>query len=344
MKNRLSQPRGRISAIFLMVMIGIFAARLSYSAPTEEDISGSNSLRTPKLQSGASDAQKWSEPSSDNPAAQESESDQDQTGDESVQGSGSVSSGGPVSAPRAVFPYIVREGDTPASIAALFGIPVADLIKVNRIHKDNELMIGQTLRVPNPFLERQRELSSAVNRLTAEKQAAEQRAENIRQSIAGLHSQVQDLNASNKQYRHDLHTLPWWRSAALLAAGAAALMLGIMLVAVIQWLLASSRFRAVAEMNESLRRLDYKYRAALAKAELRFQEIYGRRRPGIQEGQERLKTPEESEIEQLNRQLKEVLERHLRRLEPSRLSAGRARWRERLAGVGAQMEARSIRR
>jgi len=246
--------------------------------------------------------------------------------------------------PRAVFPYIVRQGDTPVGIAALFGVPVADLLKVNHLHEDSELMIGQTLRVPNPFLARQRELSSAVDRLTAEKQAAQQRAENIQESISGLRSQVQDLNVSNKQYRHDLRTLPWWRSAALFAASAATLMLGIMLVAVIQWLIARSRFRAVAEMNESLRRLDYKYRAALAKAELRFQELYGRRRRGIQEGQERPKTPEESEIEQLNRQLKEVLERHLQRLEPSSSNAGRARWRERLAGVGAPMEARSIRR
>jgi len=327
-----------------MVMIGMSAARLSYSAPTEEDISGSNSVGTPQLQSGVSSAQRGPEPSSDNPAAQESESDQSPTGGASVQGTSSVSSGGPVLAPRAVFPYIIRPGDTPAGIAALFGVPVADLLRLNHLHQDNELMIGDTLRVPNPFLARQRELSSEVERLTAEKQAAEQRAENIRVSISGLHSQVQDLNALNKQYRHDLYMLPWWRTAALLAASAAALMLGIILVALIQWFLARSRFRAVAEMNESLRRLDYKYRAALAKAELRFQELYGRRRRGIQEGQERSKTPEESEIEQLNRQLKEVLEHHLRRLEPSSSSAGRARWREGLAGVSSPMEARSIRR
>ena len=84
--------------------------------------------------------------------------------------------------------------------------------------------------------------------------------------------------------------------------------------------------------------------ASLAKAELRFQELYGRRRRISKEGQEPAKMPEELEIEQLNRQLKEVLEHHLQRLEPSSSSAGRARWRERLAGVGAPMEARSIRR
>jgi hypothetical protein len=97
-------------------------------------------------------------------------------------------------------------------------------------------------------------------------------------------------------------------------------------------------------MNESLRRLDFKYKAALAKAELRFQELYGRRRRGIHDEQERSKTPEEGEIEQLNRQLKEVLEHHLERLRPSRASVGRSRWRERLASIGAPMEARSMRR
>jgi LysM repeat protein len=274
----------------------------------------------------------------DNPAAQDS--DQAGTSDQSAQISDSTAP----RAPRATFPYIVRSGDTPAAIAELFGVQVDDLLKVNHLHDDSELMIGQTLRVPNPFLARQRELSSEIDHLTAAKQAAEQRAQSIEESVSGLRSQVQDLSVSNKEYQHDLRTLPWWRMAALLAAGAAALMLGIMLAAVIQWLIMRSRFRAVAEMNESLRRLDYRYKAALAKAELRFQELYGRRRRGIQDGQERSKTPEESEIEQLNGQLKEVLEHHLRRLEPSSSSAGRARWRERLAGIGAPMEARSIRR
>jgi LysM repeat protein len=343
MKNRFSGSLARISVILLMVMLAMSAARLSYSAPSEENISGSRSLKTSPLQPSPSDAQgQWSEPSGDNPANQES--DQDRSGDEGAQVPGSVSSEGPVVRPRAVFPYTIRPGDTPAGIAALFGVRLADLMRVNHLRQDSQLMIGDTLRVPNPFLARQRELSAEVDRLTAEKQAAEQRADTIQGGISGLRSHVQDLDASNKQYRHDLHTLPWWRAAAVLATGAAALMLSIMLVAVIQWLIMRSRFRAVAEMNESLRRLDYKYKAAFAKAELRFQELYGRRRRGIQDGEERSKTPEESEIEQLNRQLKDVLERHLQRLEPSSSSAGRARWRERLAGIGAPMEARSIRR
>lgn len=341
MKNGFSQLLGRISAVFLMVMLGISAAKLSYSAPSEEDISGSSSLGTPRSSAGAAHSRS-SERSGDNAAI--GDSDQGGTAEEGAQVPGALSSAASVPSPRAFFPYTVRSGDTPAGIAALFGVPVADLMRVNHLHEDSELMIGDTLRIPNPFLARERELSSELDRLTAEKQAAEERAQKSQGTISGLHAQVQDLTGSNKQFIHDLHVLPWWRAAALLGAVAAVLMLGITAVAVIQWIIARSRFRAVAEMNESLRRLDYKYKAALAKAELRFQELYGRRRRGIQEGPEPSKTPEEIEIEQLNRRLKEVLERHLERLGPASSSSGRARWRERLAGVGAPMEARSIRR
>jgi len=323
----------------VMVMLVISAASLAYSAPSEENI-GSSSLRTTQLR-GSGGLSKSSESSGDNPA--DVESDQGRT-DEGVQVPGDVSSASSVSPPRAVFPYTVRSGDTPIGIASLFGVPVADLLRLNHLHPESELMIGDTLRVPNPFLARERELSSELDRLSADKQAAEERAQKSQQAISELRAQVEDLSASNKHYGHDLHVLPWWRAAALVAAGAAALMLAIMLAAVIQWIIARSRFRAVAEMNESLRRLDYKYKAALAKAELRFQELYGRRRHSFAEGQEQLKTPEEIEIEQLNRQLKEVLQQHLQRLEPSSSTAGRARWRERLASVGAPMEARSVRR
>jgi len=327
-------------------MLGLSAVRIAYAVPSEEDISGSDnsgsSLAAPQPQSGSSlSHSRRSESTNDN---SQQGPDEGGSADEGAEQQVPAAASTPAASPRTHFPYTVRPGDTPAGIAALFGVPLADLLRINHLHLDSELMIGQSLRVPNPFLARQKELSAEVDRLTVEKQAADQRAQNIDQSISGLRAQVQDLSASNKQLKHDLYILPWWRTAAFLAAGAAALMLGIMLLALIQWVIARSRFRAVAEMNESLRRLDYKYRAALAKAELRFQELYGRRRRDLQDGQERSKSAEESDIEQLNRQLKSVLERHLQRLEPSSSSVGRARWRERLAGIGAPMEARSIRR
>jgi LysM repeat protein len=319
------------------LMFALAVAQLSYSAPSEENISGSPSTRSvPRPYSLQGSYRHSHAPSDGSAVAEGTDQEAPEQQAESVPGT--------VSPPHAFFPYTVRSGDTPALIAALFGVSLTDLLRANHLGQDSELMIGDTLRVPNPFVAREKEFSSEIDRLAAEKQAAEQRTQKVEDNISGLRLQVQELDASNGQYRHDLRVFPWWRGFALSAAAVAGLMFPLILLAVVQWWIARSRFNAVAEMNESLRRLDYKYKAALAKAELRFQELYGRRRGGIQEGQERPKTPEESEIEQLNRQLKEVLERHLLRLDPASGRARRARWRERLAGIGAPIEARSIRR
>jgi hypothetical protein len=125
---------------------------------------------------------------------------------------------------------------------------------------------------------------------------------------------------------------------------AAVLMFGMMAVALFEWLTLRGRFRAVAEMNEALRRLDYRYRGAVAKAELRLQELYGRRRRGFEDGQDRPRIAEDAELERLHAQLKEILETHLSRLGPPGERARRARWRELIGGIGAPAEARSARR
>jgi hypothetical protein len=125
---------------------------------------------------------------------------------------------------------------------------------------------------------------------------------------------------------------------------AAVVMFGMMVAAVIEWWNLRSRYRAVAEMNESLRRLDYRYRMVMAKAELRLQELYGRRRRGIEDGQERPRIPEEIELEKLDLQIKEILESYLERLGPPNGRARRARWRESIGAVGAPIEARTARR
>ena len=81
---------------------------------------------------------------------------------------------------------------------------------------------------------------------------------------------------------------------------------------------------SLASLADDLGRLDYKYKAMLAKAELRLQQLYGRRRGGMQEGQPRPKLPEEVEMERLNEELKEVLERHLARLVLAHVGLGNA--------------------
>lgn len=246
--------------------------------------------------------------------------------------------------PHKYFPYTIRSGDTLEAIAELFGVQVADITRANRRVTDDNLMAGDTIRIPNPFLARESELNAEVERLSIDKQEAERKAEQAANALASLRSQLETSAASNERYERDLHSLPWWRTAAWSAAIAAVVMFGMMLAALIEWWILRARYRAVAEMNDSLRRLDYRYRMLMAKAELRLQELYGRRRRGIEEGQERPKIPEEIEIERLDLQLKEILERHLERLGPPGNRARRARWRELIGAVGAPIEARSARR
>jgi LysM repeat protein len=246
--------------------------------------------------------------------------------------------------PHATFPYTLRPGDNLGSIAAEFGVSVADLSRLNHVTTETELEAGDTFRIPNPGLARERELTAQVNQLIADQQAANDRTQKSEEELRLRRTQVRDLSAQVGQAMHDLRELSWWRGSAYLLAVAVVLMFGAMTVALIGWWILRNRFRAVAEMNEGLRRLDYKYKSALAKAELRLQELYGRRRRGTPNSQERPKLAEEAEIERLNLELKTVLERHLARLGPAGPRARRARWEERVAGIGAPVEARPTRR
>jgi LysM repeat protein len=251
---------------------------------------------------------------------------------------------GPPRAPHATFPYNVREGDTLGSIANQFGLSVADLTRLNHITEETELDVGRILRVPNPAVARERDLTAEIERLQRAAQDAASQAQTSQNQLATARARATDLTAANDQAIHDLRSLPWWHGAAYVFGGLAILALAAMLLALVEWWLLRSRFRAVAEMNESLRRLDHRYRIALAKAELRLQELYGRRRRGIHDGQDRPKLAEEAEIEMLHRELKTVLERHLERLGPAGVGARRARWRERIAGIGSPVAARTLRR
>jgi LysM repeat protein len=242
------------------------------------------------------------------------------------------------------FPYTMRSCDTLETIADIFGVQVADITRANRHIADGDLMAGDTIRIPNPFVTREAELNGEVERLSIDKQEAERKADQAANVLASSQSQLEATAATNAHYEHDLHSLPWWRAAAWAAAIAGVVMFGMMLAALIEWWNLRSRYRAVAEMNDSLRRLDYRYRIALAKAELRLQELYGRRRRGIEDGQERAKIPEEIEIEQLDLQIKEILESYLERLGPPNNRASRARLDELIGAVGAPIEARTARR
>jgi len=242
------------------------------------------------------------------------------------------------------FSYSVRSGDSLGSIASTFGIQAEDIARANRLQLDTTLMVGQTLRIPNPFAARMRELTAENQKLTDQLADLQKRADNATASQADMKAQVQQLTASNRELIHDVQMLPWWRGAVYSAIIVSLLLLGVAALAVLEWFLLRRRFIGIAELNESLRRLDQRYRALLAKAELRMQELYGRRRRGISEDQERPRIPEEADLERLDQQLHDVLQRHLKQLGGPVRPRRRARWDEEFGTVASPVEARSVRR
>ena len=240
--------------------------------------------------------------------------------------------------------YTVREGDSPGSIAEMFHVDVASLLRANHMRSDVILRIGNVMRVPNPYAYEVSTLKAQVEKLNDQVGSDRRNVERLENDLQAAKNQAADLTASNSELQHDTRILPWWRKIAMTTSVAAGLMVGVTLIALLDWFLTRRRFRMLADMNESLRRLDLKYKTLLAKAELRFQQLYGRRRQGIPEGQESAKSPEDYEIEHLNRELKEVLEKHLERM-GGRRDGQRHSWlRSMLGNVGAEAETRPTRR
>ncbi|MDO8432899.1 MAG: LysM peptidoglycan-binding domain-containing protein [Candidatus Binatus sp.] len=249
--------------------------------------------------------------------------------------------------PAGMIPYTVRPGDTLGTIAQMFGITPDDLAKANRLHPDSELMADAVLKVPKPFAAEVSTLKNQVESLNAQSQAAQQKADAAEEQVKTLQAQTQELTGDNQELQRGLKLLPWWRATAVSIGIAALIMFGVMALTLFEWWRMRRRFVALAEMTDALSRLDHKYKAMLAKAELRLQQLYGRRRQGITEGQPRPKMPEEIEIERLNEELKEILQLHLQRM-GARLQGSRRRkgWREMFGGgdVSSAVEARSARR
>jgi LysM repeat protein len=242
------------------------------------------------------------------------------------------------------FSYSVRSGDSLGSIASSFGIQADDIARANRLELDSTLMVGQTLRIPNPFAARMREMTTENQKLSDQLAELQKRVDNFSATETGLRSQVQQITADKRELTHEVRVLPWWRAAFYSAVIVSLLFLGVAALTVLEWFLLRRRFIAVAELNESLRRLDQRYRALLGKAELRMQELYGRRRRGISEDQERPRIPEEVDLERLDQQLHDVLERHLKQLGGPVRSRRRTRWDEEFGTVASPAEARSARR
>jgi LysM repeat protein len=248
--------------------------------------------------------------------------------------------------PANIIPYTVRAGDTVGAIASMFGITPEELAHANRMHIDDELQVDEVLKVPHPFTTEVSNLKSQVETLSAQQQAAENKSDAAAEQIKTLQGQVQELTGENQDLQSAVKVLPWWRATAISLGIGALIMFGAMILTMFEWWRMRRRFMALAAMTDALSRLDCKYKAMFAKAELRLQQLYGRRRGVITEGQPRPRMPEEIEIERLNEELKNILELHLQKMGAKLPGTRRKGWRDLLGGgdVGSTVEARSYRR
>ena len=252
-----------------------------------------------------------------------------------------------VNHPANIIPYTVRPGDTVGAIAQMFGITPDELAHANRMHVDDELQVDEVLKVPHPFTTEVANLKSQVETLSAQLQAAEQKSDAAADQVKSLQAQVQELTGENQDLTSSVKILPWWKATAISLGILTLVMFGVMVLTMFEWWRMRRRFMALAAMTDALSRLDYKYKAMFAKAELRLQQLYGRRRGAIAEGQPRPRMPEEIEIERLNEELKQILELHLQRMGAKLPGTRRKGWRDLLGGgdVGSTVEeARSYRR
>jgi LysM repeat protein len=133
--------------------------------------------------------------------------------------------------PRATFPYTIRPGDNLGLIAAEFGISVADLIRVNHVNEETELVVGETLRIPNPAVARERELTAQINQLTTDQQTAQGQARTSEAAVQPLQNRIADLAAELHDANHDLRGLSWWKASAYVFGALALLMFGAMDIA-----------------------------------------------------------------------------------------------------------------
>jgi LysM repeat protein len=302
-----------------------------------------------------SDEQNGNQEDTDEGANESDQSDQRQT----AQGAPAASAGEPDQTPAAPadepdqtpavaaggdLSYVIHEGDSVGAIASMFHLSADEIFHRNHINEHTTLHVGQVLRIPNPYVAQVRDLQKQITVLDANNQEQARKLEDSNSKVNGLDARISELTGINSSLEHDVKVLPWWRRATTIAATLAIVMFGITLLSLLQWFLIRLSFAAVADANERLTKLDQRYRVLMARAELRLQQLYGRRR-ATADSAAQSRGQEEFELESLSRELKDVLEREMSRLGvPRRPSARRSRLREWLAGLGSPVAVRSDRR
>jgi len=240
--------------------------------------------------------------------------------------------------------YVIRQGDSVGAIADMFHLPAEEIFHLNHLSEEATLHVGQVLRIPNPYTAQVKELQGQIATLTAHNQEQERKLAESNSKDRASDARIAELGGINRALEHDVTMLPWWRRATTAAVALALVMLGVSILSLIQWFIIRLRFAAVASANEKLSNLDQRYRILVARAELRLQQLYGRRRAPAETAVP-ARTPEDFELERLSREVKEVLEQEMGRLGVKlRAPARRSRFREWLTNLGSPVAVRSDRR
>ncbi len=249
------------------------------------------------------------------------------------------------STPHAKFPYTVQPGDSLSVIAKTFGLDVEDLARTNHLSVDAVLLSGKTLKIPNPFLQQIRSLTAELERLKKVNATAEAKMDALAINNRLADEKIESLTATKNALRREAAAMPPWREATTTFGIIALLMFGVTMVTLFDWWLLRRRFAMQVAFVNSLADLHRKYKHLLANAELRFQNLYGRRQLASPETAERSKTAAEIEIERLSRELREALDQ-LQSLSAARLNRPRRKgfWHEVFGDVEPRIDGRSARR
>jgi|SRR5579875_1362157 LysM repeat protein len=346
--------RSLTSAILTLIAF-IAVACVAFAAPaalTERDLSSPPGLpaRPNAVRSPVKRVQATAYRDEQSGASQEDTDDEAADEGQSAEGVPAAAAAAPSAtqsrpvAPGGDIIYAIREGDSVGAISAMFHIPAQEIFRHNHLREDSTLRVGQVLRIPNPYAAQIRALQSQLAALSSRNQEQERKLQDAGTKERAFDARIEELSTLNRALEHDVTMLPWWRRATTVAVTLALVMLGVALVSLLQWFLIRRRFITVAAANEKLTRLDQRYRALLGRAELRLQQLYGRRRPAS-EISAQVRSQEDFELERLGREVKTVLEQELTQLGVQmHPPARRSRLREWLANLGSPVAVRSDRR
>lgn len=199
----------------------------------------------------------------------------------------------PAEAARQLFSYPLRAGESLSDVARIFHVPVRQLIEINHIEDPTRMQLGQTLRIPNAFAQEVEALRAERDRLLEAKRRAEAESAEREQAAARLEAELRQVGAEREALDRALAGTVQWQKCTLLLA--------LLLLAALAWALKirfdrallAKRGSALALENSALKVAKEKYAQAGAHLELRYQNLYGRRREppadAVTEGMARLR-------------------------------------------------------